>query len=186
MPKRRKGETVAAMDGVTADTITTTGVARPKRARKRTTKAQAMLGAPRDGGAGPATRTEEEEPMLQPAVAQQRAGDVTQTGTPQHAGDTATLITQLPAGETPPAPPLLLPASHTQQRAGDGQSSTLPHAGVEAATKQPTQQRVGGIPTGAEEQRWQALMAQMNALQSISICYSNNPRSRKWDLINKI
>ena len=169
MPKRRKGETVAATDGVTADTITTTGVARPKRARKRTNKAQAMLGAPRDGGAGPATRTEEEEPMLQPAVAQQRAGDVTQTGTPQHAGDTTTPITQLPAGETPPAPPLLLPASHTQQRAGDGQSSTLPHAGVEAATKQPTQQRVGGIPTGAEEQRWQALMAQMNALQSLML-----------------
>ena len=95
--------------------ITTTGVARPKRARKRTTKAQAMLEAPRDGGAGPATRTKEEEPMLQPAVAQQRAGDVTQTGTPQHAGDTATPITQQPAGETPPAPPLLLPASHTQQ-----------------------------------------------------------------------
>ena len=69
----------------------------------------------------------------------------------------------------PPAPPLLLPASHTQQRAGDGQSSTLPRAGVEAATKQPTQQRVGGIPTSTEEQRWQALMAQMNALQSLML-----------------
>ena len=73
-----------------------------------------IVSAPTFDGAGSAIRTEEEEPMLQPAVAQQRAGDVTQTGTPQHAGDTATPITQLPAGETPPAPPLLLPASHTQ------------------------------------------------------------------------
>ena len=52
MPKWRKGEAAAARDGTTAVTTITTDGAHPKQARKRTSKAQAMLEAPIDGGAG--------------------------------------------------------------------------------------------------------------------------------------
>ena len=137
MPKWLKGEAAAARDGTTAVTTITTDGAHPKQARKRTSKAQAMLEAPIDGGAGLAIVIEEEEPMVQSLssmlVTSLNQAHCRMQEMRQHPSLSYLLV------KFPPAPPILQPVSHTQQRAGDGPSTnTSPHAGAEAAPKQPT------------------------------------------------